>query len=170
VTISRAVGVAVLALGVFAADAGAQARRGVAVEGVAGWVGFADDATIQTTAIGAAARIPVSPRVSIGPEVLYLIGDGGDRDLFVLGSVWFDIVEATPQRRVVPYLTVGAGYMRHDENFGSFRFISGDFVIEGGGGARVRLSDRVYVGADVQVGSELHLRTTAHVGVTWPRR
>jgi hypothetical protein len=162
--------VAILALGVCAAEAAAQTRRGVAVEGVAGWVGFADDATIQTKAFGASARIPVSPRVSVGPEVLYLIGDGGDRDLFVLGSIWFDIVEATPQQRVVPYLVAAACYMRHDENFGTFRFISGDFVFEGGGGARVGLSDRVYAGADVRVGSELHLRITAHVGVTWPRR
>jgi hypothetical protein len=158
-----------------AGEAGAQTpgqgiERGVEVDGAVGWAAFADDATIHTRAFGASVRVPLLDRLSVGPEVMYLIGEGGDRDLFVLGSLWLDFIVTTPRTRVVPYLVVAGGYMRHSDRFGAQRFVSGDPVVEGGGGARVRLTRRVHAGGDVRIGSELHLRTTAYVGVSWPGR
>jgi hypothetical protein len=167
------VGVLGLAGALVAGEAGAQTPvggtpRGVAVDGAVGWAAFADDATIHTRAFGASVRVPVLRRLSVGPEVMYLIGEGGDRDLFVLGSLWLDFIETTPRTRVIPYLVIAGGYMRHSDRFGAQRFVSGDPVIEGGGGARVHLTRRVHAGADVRIGSELHLRTTGYVGVSWP--
>jgi hypothetical protein len=112
-------------------------------------------------------RIPFASRLSAGPEFSYMWGPGRDRDWFALGSLWFDIVRETPRTPVVPYLVVGGGYMHHDDGFGGDPH-EGSFT--GGGGLRARLSDRVYVGGDVRLGWELHLRVAAHVGVRPPVR
>jgi hypothetical protein len=170
VNISWLVTGAALAGALVAGDARAQTPRGVAVEGVAGWAGFVDDATIHHSVIGASVRVPILDRLSVGPEVVYMVGPGDDRDLFLLGSIWFDFVPTTPRTIVVPYLVAGGGYMRHRDVFRTGVFASGEGSFTAGGGARVHLNDRVYVGGDVRIGWELHLRTTAHVGFTWPPR
>jgi hypothetical protein len=149
-----------------AGDAGAQGARGVAVEGSGGWVGFVDDATIEHVAIGASARLPIGERLSVGPEVVFTTGPGAQRNLFVLGSLWFDLVRATPATRVVPYVVAGGGYQRHRD---VVAFSSGEGSFTAGGGVRVPLGERAYVGGDVRVGWELHLRTAVVAGVTWPR-
>ena len=90
--------------------------------------------------------------------------------MFVLGSLWFDVVRDRPNRHVVPYMVAGGGYMRHSDRFGGATFSSGEGSFTAGGGARVRVGDGVEVGADIRVGRELHLRTTATVGVRLPSR
>jgi len=151
--------------------AGAQGRapRPVAIEGTVGWAGFADDATKHHSLFGAGARMPIGRRVSVGPEVFFTNGTTED-DTFVVGSVWIDLGPTPDVARVVPYVVLGAGYMRHHQRFGSQRFVSGEGSFTAGGGARARLDDRFYVGADVRIGWELHLRLAGHVGITWPRR
>jgi len=167
--IGRLPAVLLAALVVGAGEAGAQTTRPVAVEGVVGWAGFVDDATDHHTLAGASVRFPIGRRLSIGPEV-FVTNGSSDRDTFVLGSLWVDLGAAPDMAQVVPYLVVGGGYMRHDQRFGSRHFVSGEGSFTAGGGVRAHLNDRVYVGGDVRIGWELHLRTTAHVGVTWPRR
>ena len=150
-------------------DAQAQSPRGVAVEATAGWAGFVDDATIEQSVFGVAARVPLGHRLSLGPEIVHMIGPNTDRNTFVLGSLWIDLGPTPETARVVPYVVLGAGYMHHSHRFPSGRFASGEGSFTAGGGARVRVTDRIYVGGDARIGWELHLRTTAHVGVTWPR-
>lgn len=152
-----------------AGEAAAQTTRPIAVEGVVGWAGFVDDATDHHALVGASARLPIGRRLSVGPEVFVASGSS-DRDTFVLGSLWVDLGPSPDTARVVPYVVVGAGYMRHSQRFLSQRFSSGEGSFTAGGGLRTHLNDRVYVGGDVRIGWELHLRATAHVGVTWPRR
>ena len=166
-TISGVVAAAGLAGVLLAGEASAQAARGLAVEGHGGWAGYVDDATIAHAVIGASARVPIGERLSLGPEVVFTKGPGEQRNLFLLGSIWFDLVRTTPQTRIVPYVVAGGGYQRHRD---VVAFTSGEGSFTAGGGARVHLNERVYVGADVRVGWELHLRTAAHAGVTWPRR
>jgi len=148
-----------------AGTASAQSQRAVAVEGVAGWAGFVDDATIHHSLLGGSVRVPLGGRLSVGPEIVYARGPGSDRDLFVLGSLWIDLVPETPEAPIVPYVVMGGGYMRHSDRFFSGTFASGEGSFTAGGGARVPLSDRVYVGGDVRIGWELHLRAAGHVGV-----
>jgi hypothetical protein len=152
-----------------ATEAAAQDRRPIAIEGAVGWAGFADDATKHHTVIGVGARLPIGRRISVGPEVFFANGSTED-DTFVLGSVWVDLGPSPEAARVVPYVVLGAGYMRHDQRFGGRQFSSGEGSFSAGGGVRGHLNDRLYVGADARIGWELHLRVTAHVGVTWPRR
>jgi hypothetical protein len=160
---------AMLLVGVWGSgDASAQAPRPIAIEATAGWAGFVDDATRHHTLVGVGARVPVGRRISVGPEV-FLTNGSTEHDLFVLGSVWIDLGPSPEVAPVVPYVVLGAGYMRHDQRFGRQRFISGEGSFSAGGGVRARVSDRVYVGGDVRIGWELHLRAAGHVGVTWPQ-
>jgi hypothetical protein len=151
---------------VFAGGASAQSPA-PAVEFTGGWAGFADDATIHHGVIGATARWQVTPRLGIGPEVTYMIGPGSDRDLFVTGNVTWDLVRFAPPRagRVVPYVVGGAGWTRHSDRFGAFSFSSSEGTFTGGGGARVWVSPRVYVGTEARIGWELHTRLAATVGI-----
>ena len=159
-----------LAMGMAGAgEAQAQERRPIAIEGTAGWAGFVDDATDHHAIAGVGARLPIGRRISVGPEIVFAHGSSDD-DLFVLGSMWVDLGPAPETARVVPYVVLGAGYMRHEQRFGGRDFVSGEGSFTAGGGVRGHLNDRLYVGADARVGWELHLRVAAHVGVTWPRR
>jgi hypothetical protein len=153
-----------------AGEARAQEPHAIAIEGTVGWAGFVDDATIHHAVYGAGARISLTPRISVGPEFAYMVGPDTDRDLFLLGSIWIDLV-APGSGPVAPYVVFGGGYMGHHDERGRGPFPwSHEGSFTAGGGARVRVSDRVYVGGDVRLGWELHLRATGHVGVTWPRR
>ncbi len=142
--------------------------QGDALELPGGYAGFVDDATKHHTVAGGSARWYVRPRVSIGPEVVYMRGPNGDRDLFVTGNVTMDLAGSYGRPpRVIPFLVVGAGLMRHSDRFGSTTFTSSEGAVTGGGGVRGWITDRVFVAGEVRVGWELHARTTATVGWTF---
>lgn len=165
---SVATGVAVVgALAGSAVTAAAQEPRPMAVEGTFGWAGFVDDATIHHKVVGGGLRIPLGSRLSVGPEVTYMRGPWRDCDWFVLGVLWVDLVRERPETRVVPYVAVGGGYMRHDDGYGGDPH-EGAFTA--GGGARAHLTDCVYVGGDLRLGWEPHLRAAAHIGIRLPTR
>ena len=145
--------------------------RPIAVEGTVGWAGFVDDATTHHAVYGGGARFSLSPRISVGPEVAYMVGPDADRDIFVMGSLWIDLLPPAAGLPIAPYFVVGGGYMGHRDELGRGPYPwNHEGAFTAGGGARVHVNDRVYVGGDVRIGWELHLRSTAHVGVTWPGR
>lgn len=139
----------------------------VVVEGALGWAGFGDDALIHHTVGGVGARLALSPRLSIGPEVQYFVGPGDDRDLIVTGNLVVDVLAARPDRprRTTPYFLLGGGLYRHADRFGwnSFHATEGAFTV--GIGVRAWTSERIYVAADARLGWEPHLRLAALVGV-----
>jgi hypothetical protein len=130
-------------------------------------VGFVDDAMIDHAAFGGAARVYLTPRVAIGPEVAYLQGPGPDRDLMVTGNLTFDVLGPRNGRpsRVTPFLTVGGGYERHSDRFGPITFSSSEGAFTGGGGVRVWLSDRAFAVVEARMGWEPHFRVTGGIGV-----
>ena len=150
-------------------EAAAQGRRPIAIEGTVGWAGFVDDATKHHSLVGVGARVGIGRRLSIGPEIVFTNGSTED-DRFVLGSLWVDLGPSPDVARIVPYVVVGAGVMRHDQRFGSQRFVSHEGSFTAGGGVRAHVTDRIYVGGDVRIGWELHLRAAGQIGVTFPRR
>jgi hypothetical protein len=148
--------------------ADAQARPAPAVEGLAGWGAFVDESLVDHFAIGGAARVHLSPRVSFGPEVTYMLGPGNDRDLFVLGNMIVELGALQQGRpaRVSPFVIVGAGLFRHSNRFGSSTVTSNSGTFIGGAGVRAFVTDRVYVAPDVRIAVEdLHLRLIVTVGV-----
>lgn len=131
-----------------------------------GYAGFLDDAVINHGVAGAGADLVLTPRLAIGPEVLYMVGPDSDRDLFVLGVVRFGIRPFSAA--VAPYVVAGGGLMRHSNRFGgrSFSSTEGAFIV--GGGVRVRATERVFVAPEVTAGWEPHLRASLSVGVSLP--
>jgi Outer membrane protein beta-barrel domain len=150
-------------------SAGAQpASRSPSVEGAIGHAAFVDEDPVDHVTFGGAARVALSPRVSVGPEVVYMIGPGEDRDLFLTGNLWFDFFGPTADgpRRATPYLIVGAGLMRHQDEF--FRdFTTHEGAVTGGIGVRIAIGDRWYVAPEARLGWEPHSRLTATVGYTF---
>jgi hypothetical protein len=158
----------VLVTAVPARGQNATGRPPAIVELAAGYAGFVDDATIDHTIIGGALRMPISPRVSVGPEVVYMIGPGEDRDLFLTGNVTFDVlpVRAGRRPRVNPFLVGGAGVFRHTDRVGQRDFSNVEVAATGGGGVRVWITNRVYTAGEVRLGWELHYRVNGVLGVT----
>ena len=140
----------------------ARDRPPPAAELVLGWAGFADDAMIHHGVVGGSVRWHLSPRVSVGPELIYMQGPRGDRDFFATGNLTFDLFR--PSSAVTPYLVAGAGFMRHTGEVGTGTYTSSEGAFTAGPGFRARLSDRAYVGAEWRVGWELHTRLTAVIG------
>jgi hypothetical protein len=158
---------------VFAESAFAQSLAPV-LEVTGGYAGFVDDAMIGHGVFGGSARWQVTPRLGIGPEVTYMIGPRYDRDLFVTGNVTWDFVRTAPPRagRVVPYVLGGAGYFRHFDRLGPLgrtSYATNEGTFTAGGGARVWVSPRVYVGGEWRVGWELHTRVGGTVGILFAR-
>ena len=144
------------------------ARPPAAFDVNAGLATFTDEDPVEHFSIGAAPRFYVSPRVSVGPEFVYMIGPGEDRDFFLTGNVWFDFVEppASGVNRVTPYLVGGVGVMLHRDflhNEG-VKWFHKEVGFSGGFGVRVAVTERWYVAPEVRLGSELHARLTGAIG------
>jgi hypothetical protein len=137
----------------------ADVRPAPAAEFTGGYAGFADDATIDHAVFGGAMRIHLTPRVSVGPELQYMVGPGDDRDLILTGNLTLDVLP--PNRRVTPFFVMGGGLFNHSDTFGS----SSEGAFTAGGGVRAWLSERVYVASELRIGWELHYRITGTIGV-----
>ena len=136
------------------------------VEFSAGWVGFADDGIVSETLVGAAGRWYLRPRISVGPEVVYIRGDNHSH-LMITGNMTWDVIAPTSGRpaAITPFVVVGAGLFQTRETFFSGTFTSNEGAFTAGGGVRAAVGDRVSVGVEARVGWELHLRVSGLVGV-----
>jgi hypothetical protein len=140
------------------------ARPGTSLAEVsAGYTAFLDDGVLDHIGTGGALRVHLTPRISVGPELSYQAGPGDDTDLMLFGVATFDIRRARIGRpgRVEPYLLAGAGLLIHSGSYGS----STSRTVTWGGGTRVWVSRRVYVGGDVRMGLAPHVRVLGTVGV-----
>jgi hypothetical protein len=146
-------------------------RPAPAAEILAGYAGFVDDATIDHIIFGTAARAYLTPRLAIGPELVYMRGPNSDRDLFLTGNLTFDVLppHGGRPRRVSPFLVAGGGFFQHRDRIGPFDFTSYEGALTAGGGVRGWITDRVYTSGDVRFGWELHARVNAGVGIGFGR-
>ena len=155
-----------LVLLLLAASAAAQERPAPAIDIAAGTYFFADDGIVSEQFLGGAARFYLRPRVSLGPEVVFIAGESHSH--FVLtGNVMFDLLRPTGgrSRAVTPYVVIGGGLYRTNEEFSSSSFASSEGAFTAGGGVRARVSDRVFLGAEARMGWEPHIRLNAVLGV-----
>src|SRR5262245_56067348 len=95
---------------------------------------FADDAAIHHAALGGSLRWYVLPRLSLGPEFVYMRGPGTDRDLMATGNVTFDLLAPRAGRRWTPFVVAGAGLFHHREQFGLLSFSSTEGAFTAGVG------------------------------------
>jgi hypothetical protein len=145
----------------------AEPRPAPAVEFLAGYAGFVDDATIDHSIFGAAGRVYLTPRLAVGPELVYMRGPDSDRDLFLTGNLTFDLLSPRQgqPRRVTPFILAGGGFFQHRDRVGSFSFTSYEGALTGGGGVRGWITERVYALADFRIGWELHSRVNGGIGI-----
>lgn len=126
-----------------------------------GWVGFADDGIVSEALVGGAARWHLHPRLSIGPEVVYIQGDNHSH-LVVTANLTFDF---RPEKSVEPFVVVGGGLFQTRESLFTGDFTSSEGAFTVGGGVRGRVTDRVRVGIDARIGWEAHIRVGGFVSV-----
>jgi hypothetical protein len=157
----RLAAIAVVCCALLAAPGAAEARRQFAVDLSAAWVGFADDGVVSETLAGGAARWHVSPRISIGPELVYIRGENHSH-FVVTGNLTFDF---NPDAAVQPFLVVGGGMFQTQETFFDDGVTSSEGAFTAGGGVRGRVSDRVSDGVDVRLGWETHIRVGGLVSI-----
>jgi hypothetical protein len=135
-----------------------------------GFTAFFDDGVIDHGGVGGAARIYVTPRLSVGPELVYMIGPGSDRDVLLFANLTVDLTKPRLGRvgRVEPYLVMGAGLLSHSNSFGGYSSSGSSVTYSWGGGARVWVARRVYVASDIRAGWTPNVRVMGTVGVMRP--
>ena len=140
-----------------------------AIDIAGGYAGFIDDALVDHAVVSTTFRYHLTRRISIGPELVYMVGPGNDRDLFLTGNLIFDFLGTAAPRppAVSPYVVVGGGLMRHTNRFGGRAISAVEGAWTAGGGVRIRLTDRIYALGEFRVGWEPHVRTTGGIGVLW---
>ena len=157
--------VAVLLLLCVVPDAKAQERPAPVVDLTAAWIGFADDAVVSEAGFGGALRWYVSPRIALGPELIYIRGDSHNH--FVLtGNLTWDVLPQATHPAATPFLVVGAGMFQTHETFFDDAVTSSEGAFTAGGGIRSRIADRVSVGVDARIGWELHVRSGGFVAIS----
>jgi hypothetical protein len=164
-----------LLLGVGALPATAQDAGSLSIEAQTGYAGFLDDATIDHGFVGGALKTRLTRRLWIGPEIVWMRGPDHDRDLFLTGTLTWDLVSPPEARRdgssarhglrLVPFLVAGGGVMRHEDRFVSGTFASWEGAVTGGGGARIQVGRRWYVAPEFRVGWEPHYRIGVSIGM-----
>ena len=148
----------------------AQDRPGPAAEFAAGWVGFADDGIVSESLVGGAARWYLLPRVSVGPELVYIHG-AHHSHLVITGNVTWDVLAPTNgrPRQVTPFLAAGGGVFQTREHFYNCTYTSSEGAFTAGGGVRALVADRVTLGLEMRVGWEPHIRINGLIGLQFGR-
>lgn len=139
-------------------------RPAPVVEVSGGWAGFIDESIdpIDHAVGGVGARVYLSRRISVGPELQYFIGPGHDRDVMATGNVTIDVLASSPgrRRRTTPFFVTGGGMFRHTNRYGGTRVSSTAVGIVLGVGVRTWVRQRVFIAADARL-----LRIAATVGI-----
>ena len=138
------------------------------VEGGLGGAAFTESSGLDHVTTSVGARWHLLPRLSIGPEVVYMKGPETDRDLVVTGNVVYDFGSGG----VTPYVLGGAGLYRHSNtlfltNTVSETFTSTEGSFTAGGGVRIPFASGWYIAPEARIGWETHVRLQVLAGYRW---
>ncbi len=117
--------------------------------------------------VGGSVRAHFTPRLALEPEVLYMraiprkAGNEIER-VSVLPLLVYQF-HAT-SARVYPYVTGGAGYSRERQKVGGTWVEKDQLTAQGGVGAKVFASRRVYVGMEVRGGVHPFVQMSVGLG------
>jgi hypothetical protein len=150
-----------LTFGILATPAFAQERATGSAELIGGWLGYVDDDQDNRGVVGFALKFHTSPRVAVGPELMYVIGPHGDRDTILTGNVTIEMLTG----RVTPFVVAGGGLFHQSVDFGSFKYTSTEGAFTAGAGVRFNVTDRFYIAPEARIGWELHSRVSVALGV-----
>jgi hypothetical protein len=132
------------------------------VEGkvIFGSVVFGEDIDHKT--VGAALRVYVTKRLSIEPEYLYLRNGENDQDHLVQPNVAWDFTD--PASRLVPYAIAGVGVLHHEGRFFGSNNSFTTWTASAGVGAKIFVTEKLFVSPELRLGREPTLRATINVG------
>ena len=139
-----------------------EAPSRLAVDVSGGYSAFVDETPVGHFTLGGGVRWRLTPKVSVGPEIVFMRGPGDDRDVFLTGKA---IVDFMPDRPVSPYFVADAGAMLHGDRFLSGSYWSREGAVSAGGGVRIDVSPRLSIAPEFRIGWEPHMRVGALV--TW---
>ena len=138
------------------ADAQVSKEERLQLRAIAGWAAFGDG-DVHHRVVGVATDVRLWAGLRLGPEVLYNIGPGRDRDISVMPIVSYDFRRL---QRVVPFVSAGYGILRHTDGGRSSHSVT--FGL--GGGAKIAISERLFVSPEVRVGWEPWTRAMVSLG------
>jgi hypothetical protein len=157
-----------------AVPAEAQQRRDVSVELVTGHAGYIDEVWDNRIVAGGLLRVALTPRLALGPEVVYLHGPSDEHELLVTATATYDLISHSPTRRLVPFVVMGAGLSRRSSLVGRGPDTPGlrpystiEPTASGGVGVRIAVARSLFVSGDARLGLEPERRLTVTFG--WKR-
>jgi len=135
--------------------------------------------TYRHTIIGGALRYYIYRQLSIEPEVLFMWRAQNDRDVVFTPHLALDLMPSNG--RVVPYVLVGIGAEHHRDQITYRDFFNGNQLVtkkisgitvsaNAGVGAKLFLTDRLFVAPEVRGGHEPSFRATLSVGYVFAGR
>jgi hypothetical protein len=134
----------------------------LAIDVSGGKSAFVDETPIGQMTIGGGVRWQLTPRVSVGPEVVLMKGPNDLREVFLTGKA---IVDFMPHRLLSPYFVADAGAMLQGDRFANGPYWSKEGAVSAGGGVRINVTPHVSIAPEVRIGWEPHVRFGAVV--TW---
>jgi len=139
-------------------------EKSLIVEGSSGYAGFIDSPMIDHFTVGGSVRGLVKPRISVGPEIVYMRGPGADHDWAFLGTATFDLTgPSSSTRRFVPYAVASGGFTSQTTPVGTGTFTSTEGAVSGGVGARIHFG-RFHLGPEFRIGWEPLLQARIVIG------
>ena len=146
----------VVLLGVATSTFAQETPSRLAVDFSGGYAAFVDESAIGHFTLGGGVRWQLTPKISVGPDFVFMRGPGDDRDIFLTGKV---IVDFMPNRLVSPFFVADGGAMFHgDQFFNEASFWAKEGAVSAGGGVRINVSPRVSIAPEFRIGWEPHFR------------
>ena len=135
--------------------------------------------TYRHTILGGALRYYIYRQVSIEPEVLFMWRGQNDRDVVFTPHLGLDLMPSNG--RVVPYVIVGIGAEHHRDQITYRDFFNGNQLVtkkingftvsaNAGVGAKLFLTDRLFVAPEVRGGHEPRFCASLSVGYVFAGR
>ena len=135
--------------------------------------------TYRHTIIGGALRYYIYRQLSIEPEVLFMWRGQNDRDVVFTPHLALDLMPS--KGRVVPYVLVGIGAEHHRDQITYRDFFNGNQLVtkrisgftlsaNAGVGAKLFLTDRLFIAPEVRGGHEPSFRASLSVGYVFAGR
>lgn len=163
-----------LAVTGWADRAAAQARPDPVVEAGVGYAGFVDERWDGRAMLSGAFRVYVTRRLAVGPDFAFLRGPVGEYDWTLGAAATLDLLDddtAGGRRRLLPYVVLGAGYVRQVRQVGRgpgtvgrMSFESGEGTVSGGLGVRIAIGRRFVLSPEARIGWEPEIRLGLTIG------
>jgi opacity protein-like surface antigen len=145
----------VLCISVIAHARQDRAEDRVQVRGVFGTAGFIESDPHDI--FGAMVDFRLVNGLRVGPEVLYHIGPGQDRDITSTILLSYDFRRL---KRVTPFITGGVGVLHHTNGRSTWNGVTAGF----GGGVKIAISRNLYVAPEIRGGWEPIGRAMVSIG------